>query len=182
MEEQRVLIEIFLVYLVYLFLVLAGTYYVTMFNSKDVYTKEEIKNVFPYIFLCMTRINALYPITVFFAVMIVSSFIGVIIPLLVDHWIANSSLLFIILFFGLPVVRKILERSYTDDPDTITDALAGLVVKFMEVIILGFGAGQATALIYNWRSLPEIHSLFFLVNIVIISIFIGNIINILVKE
>ena len=176
------LIEIVLVYIIYLFIVLAGTYYVTMFNSKNVFTKEEIKNVFPYIFLFVGRVNEIYPITVFFAVLIVSSFIGIVIPMIFKHWIANSSLLFIILFFALPVIKNQMEKSQVAEPEKYSDALANLLIKFTEVIILGFGAGLGTALLYNWRALSDIHSVFFLVNIVIISIFIGNIINILIKE
>ncbi len=175
-------IEIVLVYLCYFFLILAGSYYFTLFTSKDVYTRDDFKLVFPFISKFISSINDNYPGATFWSVLLVSSFSGILIPMIITHWITNSSILFIILFFVLPVIKNNHEKFHVTGPETYSDALTGLVYRFSDAIILGYGVGLGTALMYNWRSLSHIYSLFFLLNIIILSIFIGNIVIELIKE
>ena len=43
------IIELLIIYLVYLLLLILGSYYVNLYISKDQFTKEELKDILPYI-------------------------------------------------------------------------------------------------------------------------------------
>ena len=176
------IIEIILVYILYLSLILLGNYYSNLFVSKDHYSKEEIKNIIPFFSQTWKKFTSIYnPVTLIF-VFGLSSFIGIIIPMIFHHWVINSSVLFVLLFFILPYIKTNFEKSMVTQSEKHSDKLANIFIKYIDIIIIGFGTGLGTALIYNWRDLSNIYSLFFLINILIISIFLGYKFKNLLKE
>ena len=175
-------IEFVILCSIYLILIVLGYYYANLFVTQDQYTKEELKNLLPYLKELWSKIGDKYPVPVFLSVLIISTFFGIVIPMFFRHWIANSSIFFVILFFILPFVKKYLEKSQVAESENYSDTISNIFIRYMDIIIIGFGTGLGSALIYNWRDLPGIYSPFFLINIIIISIFLGYTVKNLLKD
>ncbi len=176
------IIEFAVLCVVYLFIVLVGVYYFTLLTMKDNYTKDEFKNVLPFFRKSWEKVSSDYPVPLFLSILVISVFFGVVIPMIFRHWVTNSSIFFVLLFFLLPVLKKYLEKSQVAESKSFSDNLSNLFIKYMDIIIIGFGTGLGSALIYNWRDLPEIYSPFFLINLIIISLFLGHIVKNVLKE
>jgi len=177
------ILQIIIIYFVYVILVILGGYYVNLFQTKDQFTKDELKDVSPYLKEVMNALVSNYSSSKLIVIMIAASFFGIVIPFITFHWIINSSLLVIIVFFGLPFMKRSYEQSQVTDSENYGDLAMNVIVKYSEIIILGFGAGYGTGLIYNWGSLKVINFIWFLINIVAISILLGiTIRNIILPE
>lgn len=176
------IIEFLILCILYLSIVLVGVYYFTLITRKDQYTKDEFKNVIPFLKGSWKKVSSNYPLPFFLSILVISVFFGVIIPMVFRHWITNSSIFFVILFFSLPLIKKYLEKSQVAESKSYSDNLSNLFIRYMDIIIIGFGTGLGSALIYNWRDLPEIYSPFFLINIIIISLFLGHTVKNVLKE
>ena len=100
------IIELIIIYLVYLLLLVLGSYYVNLYISKDQFTKDELKDVLPYLAKLWGKIINNHSISVLIAVFIISAIIGMALPLLTDHWFLNSSIIFLVMFFSFPVAKK----------------------------------------------------------------------------
>lgn len=153
--------------------VVAGTYYVDLFISKDVYTREELKSVLPWLGKIWKTLTGNYPVPVMIGVLLGSSFIGIVIPRLFSHWIISSSLLLVIFFFVMPYIKKHLEQSKVTSSEDYTDNAANFFVKFNDIFLFGFGFGLGAVLIYNWASVKSIIFLWFLPNIVVVAVLLG---------
>lgn len=167
------IIEILIIYLIFLLLVLVGNYYINIFLTQEQYSKEEMKNILPYLSQFWDKINKNYSLLTFFIILTISSFLGLIIPMLSSHWIANSSIFFMIIFFLLPYIKKYYEQSQVTSSDNYSDTITNIFVKYSDIIKIGFGTGLGTALMLNWRLLTHINSILFLLNILIIAILLG---------
>jgi predicted ABC-type exoprotein transport system permease subunit len=161
---------------------MVGVYYFNLITLKEQYTRDELKNVLPFFKESWKKVSLSYPVSLFLSILVISTFFGVVIPMIFRHWVTNSSIFFVILFFILPFVKKYLEKSQVAESKSYSDNLSNLFIRYMDVIIIGFGTGLGSALIYNWRDLPEIYSPFFLINIIIISIFLGHTVKNVLKE
>lgn len=177
-----IIIEFFLIYIVYLFLILAGYYYINLFISKEQYSKDELKNILPYFSQLWNKISSSYSILTLCIILLVLSIIGILIPMVSSHWIFNSSILFVVLFFVLPYLKKHYEKAQVAESDQYSDTVVNIFIKYTSIVLIGFGTGLGCALIYNWRSLININSLWFLLNIIVVSILLGITLNNLMKE
>ncbi len=168
--------------ILYLSVVLVGVYYFNLITLKDQYTKDDLKNVIPFFKESWKKVSSEYPVPLFLSILVIATFFGVVIPMIFRHWVTNSSIFFVILFFTLPLIKKYLEKSQVTESKSYSDNLSNLFIRYMDIIITGFGTGLGSALIYNWRDLPEIYSPFFLINIIIISLFLGHTVKNVLKE
>jgi predicted ABC-type exoprotein transport system permease subunit len=168
--------------ILYLAFILVGVYYFNLITQKEQYTRDELKNVIPFFKESWKKVSSDYPASLFLSILVISAFFGVVIPMIFRHWVTNSSIFFVILFFILPLVKKYLEKSQVAESKSYSDNLSNLFIRYMDIIITGFGTGLGSALIYNWRDLPEIYSPFFLINIIIISLFLGHTVKNVLKE
>jgi hypothetical protein len=162
--------QILTIYFVYFLMILFLSYYVNLFSTQETFTKEDLKQVFPYLKKFYILIVKKYSFFMFFLIIFIVSLIGIMIPSIITHWIGNSSLIFVAIFLIFPLIKKYLQRSQVTSTENYSDDIANIFVKYIDIIIIGFGAGQATILIINWRELREINSVYFMLNIVIISI------------
>ncbi|MCP4136242.1 MAG: hypothetical protein GY754_35055 [bacterium] len=162
--------EILILYIIYLALIIFGSYYVNLFMTQDQYSKEELKNIKPYLSGVWKGITGNYSIATFFLLLIGSSFLGAVIPALFQYWILNSVLLFAIVFFTLPYLKKHFEQAQVSTPDNYSDTVVNIFVKYSDVLIIGFGTGLGTILMYNRAS---VHFLWFLVNVFAVTILLG---------
>jgi hypothetical protein len=168
-----VLIEIILIYLFYLVILILGSYYVNLYISQDQFTKDDLKNIFPYLTQFMNGIMNNYSMSILAIVMIVSSFLGLILPILFQNWFFNSSILFIVMFFSFPLIKKNYDQAQVTTGGNLADTAMSLFMKYYNFVLIGFGTGTATALMHNWVVYKEIHFLWFLINLIAFSIFIG---------
>ncbi|MCU0846395.1 MAG: hypothetical protein MUD12_00745 [Spirochaetes bacterium] len=167
------IIEIILVFIFYLLLVIAGSYYVDLFLTKDEFTKEELKSILPYLLNYWNSIIKKYTMTTFFTILGVSSIIGILIPMIIYNWLGNSSMFFALVFFMLPMAKRHFEQSQVNTSESLADSAINIFVRYSEIIVIGFGAGNGSALIYNFRPMEDIHFLWFFVNIVLVTIMLG---------
>jgi hypothetical protein len=165
-----VIIELVIIYVVYLLLLILGSYYVNLYISKDQFTKDEIKNILPYLSQLWSKIinNNSAPILIMAFVM--SALIGMALPLLSDHWFLNSSIIFLIMFFSFPVAKNNFDKIQVTTGGTISDTIINIFTRYYNVILIGFGNGTATGLMYNYKIL---HFLWFLINLIALSIMVG---------
>jgi hypothetical protein len=138
--------------------------------SKEQYTREELKGVIYFFPVFLGKISEKYSFVMFFATMIAASLIGMLPPAVTFHWFANSAILFGIVFAGLPVLKKNFEASRVTESESYADTAANFVLKYNESLIFGFGIGAGSMLISNWGSSREISFLWFLLNLVIITV------------
>jgi hypothetical protein len=164
------IIIVVIIYLVYLFLLIFINYYVNLFSSKGEYTQDELKSVFPFFKDSWDVIQSKYSLSYFFLFLILSSVIGIIIPLLTINWFFNSSILFIVVFFTFPYIKNYFEDRMVTESDDYRDNYANIFAKHSEIVTIGFGIGLGSSLIYMWRNNIEINSIWFLINIIILTI------------
>ena len=167
------IIEILLLYVAYFAVLILASYYINLCISKDQFTKEELKDVLPYINRFRVTITAKYTPFMLLVILAVSSIFGLIIPFLSDNWLLNSSIIFIVIYFTFPLAKKNFDNAKVTTGGNFSDTAINIFAGYYNVIIIGFGVGTATAIMYNWGSNKAIHFLWFLINFIIISIFTG---------
>jgi hypothetical protein len=168
-----VIIELLLMYVVYLLLLIIGSYYVNLYLSKDQFTKEELKEVLPYLSQLLSKIINNYSTSILIATLLVSSIIGIALPLISDHWFLNSSIIFLIMFFTFPVAKKNFDKTQVTTGGTASDTVINIFSRYYNVILIGFGNGSATGLMYNWGVYKSVHFLWFLINFIALSVMVG---------
>ena len=167
------ILELILIYFVYLVIIILGSYYIDLFLSKDQYTKKEIKNSLPYFSKLLDTIKHTYSITSLVVIVSATSLLGILLPVLIQHWLTNSAIFFAVLFFILPLLKKQLEKYKVSDSENPLDNLSNIIIRYDDIILIGLGLGTASAIILNWGTTKFIPFLWFLVNIIIISILLG---------
>jgi len=170
-------IQFILLFAVYLVVVVLGSYYVNLYVTHDRFSKEELKAVIPYLAQLGNKITADYSIPAIALTFGVASLLGIAFPMLSEHWFLNSSILFVALFLAFPLVKKNIERANVTTGGTLYDTAIFIFVKYYNFIVVGFGAGTATAIMYNWAVYKSIHFLWFLANFILISILTGIAVN-----
>ena len=176
------IIEILFIYIVYLVILILGSYYVNLYISKDQFTKDELKNMLPYLSELWNRISNNYSMLILGITMFVSSLVGLMLPLLSPHWFLNSSIIFLVMFFTFPLAKKSFDRAKVTTGGGFSDTAIDMFVRYHHLIVIGFGAGTATALMYNWGGSQTVHFLWFLINFIALSILIGVSINNVLKQ
>lgn len=164
------IIELLIIYLVYLLLLILGSYYVNLYISKDQFTKDELKNILPYLSQLWSKIINNHSTPILVATFIISATIGIALPLLSDHWFLNSSIIFLVMFFSFPVAKKNFDKTQITTGGSFSDTIINIFCRYYNVILIGFGNGTATGLMYNFKTL---HFLWFLINLIALSIMVG---------
>jgi hypothetical protein len=172
-----VIIELLIMYVVYLLLLILGSYYVHLYISKDQFTKDELKDVMPYLTQLLSKIVNNYSTSILVATLLVSSVIGMALPLLSDHWFLNSSIVFLVMFFTFPVAKKNFDKTQVTTGGTASDTIINIFTRYYNVILIGFGNGSATGLMYSWGVNKSVHFLWFLINLIALSVMTGVVIK-----
>jgi hypothetical protein len=172
-----VIIELLIMYVVYLVLLILGSYYVNLYLSKDQFTKDELKAVMPYLTTLLNKAVNNYSTSILTATLLVSSIFGIALPLLSDHWFLNSSIIFLIMFFTFPLAKKNFDKTQVTTGGTATDTMINIFIRYYNVILIGFGNGSATGLMYSWGVNKSVHFLWFLINLIALSVMTGVVIR-----
>jgi hypothetical protein len=172
-----VIIEIILIYIVYLMLLTLGSYYVNLYLTQDQFTKEELKNVIPYLIKLRDSIANNYSMTILAVILIVSSLVGIALTMVTEYWLLNSAIIFAVMFFIFPLVKKNFDKAMVTTGGNLSDTAMNMFLKYYNFILIGFGTGTASAILYNWGAFKSIHFLWFLINIIALTILLGITIN-----
>jgi hypothetical protein len=172
-----VIIEIILIYIVYLILLILGSYYVNLYLTQDQFTKEELKNVIPYLIKLRDSIANNYSMTILAVILIVSSLVGIALTMVTEYWLLNSAIIFAVMFFIFPLVKKNFDKAMVTTGGNLSDTAMNMFLKYYNFILIGFGTGTASAIMYNWGAFKSIHFLWFLINIIALTILLGITIN-----
>jgi hypothetical protein len=164
------IIEIILILLFYFLAMIGVLYYYNLIQSKESYTKDELKNVGPFFRFFLDRLNALFTIPMFILIFAIASFIGLLLLLVIDSWVINSALVPLILFFVLPYIKSHYEETQVSISDNYTDTVVALIIRYYPVVLLAFCSSVATALLYNWAEYRVIHFLWMAPNLIVVSI------------
>lgn len=171
------IIEIILIYIVYLMLLTLGSYYVNLYLTQDQFTKEELKNVIPYLIKLRDSIANNYSMTILAVILIVSSLVGIALTMVTEYWLLNSAIIFAVMFFIFPLVKKNFDKAMVTTGGNLSDTAMNMFLKYYNFILIGFGTGTASAIMYNWGAFKSIHFLWFLINIIALTILLGITIN-----
>jgi len=172
-----VIIEILLIYIVYLLIIVLGSYYVNLYLTKDQFTKDELKDVMPYLTKLWNRITTSYSLSIMLICLCVASLIGILLPMLSQHWFLNFAIIFIVMFFTFPLAKKNYDMARITTGGSFADTAMSIFVKYNSVILVGFGTGTATGIMYAWGVYKAINFLWFLINLILLTIFIGMVIR-----
>ncbi|MCX8125047.1 MAG: hypothetical protein N3F66_12920 [Spirochaetes bacterium] len=160
------LVSIILLCIFYCSLIVIVYEYYKLFNAKDEYTKQELKQVvflIPDHWIPLLSKLRLYPIYAF-----VSLIFGIVIPLLSTNWFFQSSIFCIILFIILPQIRRTYEPMKVTVSDSFMDTVASALSEYYEIILFFFSLGTLSSMTYTWVSEKELSFLWFLFNTIII--------------
>ncbi len=171
------IIEIVLIYIFYLMIIILGSYYVNLYLSKDQFSKDELKDILPYLTKLWDRINNTYSLSILMICLGVASLIGVLLPMLSQHWFLNSAIIFIVMFFTFPLAKKNFDMARVTTGGSLSDTAMSIFVKYHSIILIGFGTGTATGIMYSWAVYKAINFLWFLINLIVLTIFIGMVIK-----
>jgi hypothetical protein len=177
-----VFIEILLIYIVFLSILILGSYYVDLYLSKDQFTKEELKDVLPYLLKLWRKVSHSFSMLLLAVILAVSSLLGILFPMVSQNWFLNSSIIFLTMFFSFPVLKRNFDKTTVTVSGSYADTAMNIFVKYHNIILVGFGAGTASGLIYNWGAFKAVHFLWFLVNLIVLSILTGMVIKNILHE
>ena len=167
------LVTIIILYIVYLIILILGSYYVNLYLSQDQFTKEELKNIVPYLTKLWNSIANNYSMAILAGSLIVSSIIGIALTMLTQHWFLNSAVIFAVMFFVFPLAKKNFDKAMVTTGGNLSDTAMNIFLKYYNFILVGFGTGTASGLMYNWGAFKAIHFLWFLINIIVLTILLG---------
>jgi hypothetical protein len=176
-KEYEVVIELILLFLAYLAAVIFGSYYVNLYITRDQFSKEDLKNVFPYISDLWSGITSNNSLAALLGILIASSFVGILITMITRNWFLNSSIIFVILFLTFPLAKKSFEKARVTTGGGFGDRTVEVFAKYDSFILIGYGAGTGTALMYNWGVYKAVPFLWFLINFIVITILLGMVIK-----
>lgn len=160
------LLSIILLCIFYASLIVIIYEYYKLFNAKDEYTKQELKQVvflIPEHWIPLLSKFRLYPIYA-----LVSLIFGILIPLLSTNWFFQSSVFCIILFIVLPQIRHSYEPMKVTVSDSFLDTVAAALSQYYEIILFFFATGTLASMTYTWVTEKELSFLWFMFNIIII--------------
>jgi hypothetical protein len=163
-------VHLTIIYIVFGLFLIAMDYYINLFASKDQFTKDELKSIMPHLKSMIKIIENKYSFGPFLLFYIVATCLGIGSPLLSAHWFTNSSILLVVIFFTFAFLKDYFEKSMVTASDNYLDIFANIFSKHSEVLTLGFSIGTGCSLIYVWGNNREIGFIWFLINMVIITI------------
>lgn len=164
------LLFLLLVYFVYVLFLFVIHYYTDLISSKDQYTKEELSNILPAVVENWKVLSAMYTPSGMLIGLAASSIIGLLIPFISSNWFVNSSILVIVLYLVIPFIKEQIDSSMVHSSDNIADSVVNFFSKNAVIILLGFGSGTGASLMYNWAQKKDIPFLWFLVNLVAVTV------------
>ena len=168
--ELHMLLSILVIYVLFVLVVVLISYYADLIIKKEEYTRDDLKNIVPYFGMLWENAAQKYSLFNLISILFISSFISILLTLVSSSMILNSSILFLVVYFVLPVISGNLEKSRVTDGGSFYDLIANIVMKYHDLIIIGFGFGTGSALLYSWGGLRQIHFIWFLLNVVIVIV------------
>ncbi len=151
-------ISLTLIFLFYTFITLVINYYISLFKSKDLFTKEELKNVKPYFFEKWSELKKIYSPFSFLTSFFIFSLIGIMFPKISENKVINSIIPFAFLYYLLPFLEKIVQKQVLPNEKGIQKTAKDFFLKNYPVFIFAFGLGSFTSISINWMINPTIYS------------------------
>ncbi len=164
------MLYLLIVFIVFVLFLLSVGYYVTLISSKEVYTREEIASVLPYITGSLGKLADRYSTGGFLIVFLASALFGIAFPFIANNLFFNSCAIFAILYLVLPIVRERFASARVDASEYYRDDVANFIARYAGLIIVGFGSGNGAALMYVWATTKELVFLWLLLNLVILCV------------
>lgn len=164
------MLYLLIVFIVFVLFLLSVGYYVTLISSKDVYTREEIASVLPYITGSLGKLADRYSTGGFLIVFLASALFGIAFPFIANNLFFNSCAIFAILYLVLPIVRERFASARVEASEYYRDDVANFIARYAGLIIVGFGSGNGAALMYVWATTKELGFLWLLLNLVILCV------------
>ncbi len=151
------------------FLVLGGLslalhYYITLFMTKDEFTKDEFKNLTPYFKGVAAVATQNFQISWLLLILVFSGLLGVVLPVFFVNSFFNSIFPFLLVYFAFPFLARFLAERQVTDSDSPSDYAANIFIKYHSVFSFGFGLGVLTGFSYNWVHQLTTGFLFFAFN------------------
>ncbi len=163
------LVNILIVYAVYLAIVFIIAHYADIFRSKTEYTRAELTDLKPLAGTVKKKLEMKYSPVFVIVIMLIASLIGLLFSH-IEHWIFQSALLAVLLFIIIPVAQKYVLDRMVVTSDSSMDTFANIFAKYCHFIILGYGTGYGAGLMYYWSMTREMLFIWFALNIVIVTV------------
>lgn len=164
------MLYLLMVFVVFVLFLLSVGYYVTLISSKDVYTREEITSVLPFITGSLGKLADRYSPGRFLLVFLAAALLGVAFPFMANNLFFNSCALFVILYLVLPIVRERFASARVEASEYYRDDVANFIVRYAGLMLIGFGSGNGAALMYVWATTKELGFIWLLLNLAILCV------------
>jgi len=174
--------EILFIYICYGALMIVATYYINLYLLKDQYSKEEIKNIGPFFLEMWNIFLNKYSGFQLIVIGLCLALIGAIVPQVSHGWIVNSALIFGAVYFIVPLIRQSFEKTQVMASEEYSDNVVNYFVKYSDAGVFSFGTGYGASLIYSWATDSSIYFLWFVINIVMVTILIIYLLRKMVVE
>lgn len=164
------LLYLILIYLFFAAFLFTVTYYADLISSKEQYTREEISNILPFITESWQKLSDKYPMPGLTLALFFPSFLGLLIPFISASWFFNSSILFVVLYVVLPVMKERFESVRVSASEYYADAISNFISKYARIVLIGFGTATGASLMYNWAHKKELGFIWFIFNLAVIVV------------
>lgn len=164
------MLYLLIVFVVFVLFLLSVGYYVTLLSSKDVYTREEIASVLPYISGALGKLAEKYSTGGFLLVFLLAALFGMALPFTANNLFFNSCAIFALLYAILPIVRERFASTRVVASEYYRDDIANFIARYAGLIVVGFGSGNGAALMYVWATTKELGFLWLLLNLAILCV------------
>ncbi len=158
------IVSIVAVYAIYLVIILIAAHYLGIFTAKTEYTRKELTDMKPLVDTIRGKMTMKYSISLVIIVVLVTSLSGILLAQ-IPHWLFQSALVTAALFLVLPPVRKYFLDRMVVSSEEMGDTAANIFVKYCRFIILGYGTGYGSGLMFYWNENREMYFLWFALNI-----------------
>ncbi len=160
------LLNILIVYAVYLALIFIIAHYANIFTTKTEYTRAELTDLKPLAGAVKKKLDMKFSPVLVAIIMAISTIIGLLFSH-IEHWLFQSALIMVLMFFIIPFIQKYILDRMVIASDSSVDTFANIFAKYCNFIILGYGAGWGAGLMYYWSMTREMLFIWFALNIVI---------------
>ena len=159
------MIDILLIYIIYIVATLTISYYINIFMDKEQISRTELKEILPYYKELWGKLLLDGSLSINAIIISLSSLFGAIQIYLFDNIIFGSFALIVAIYFAIPFLEKYSPTQ--NEIEQTNDNILTTIIENIYEIIIGYGFGISTLLIYKWALLGNISFWMLIINLII---------------
>ena len=147
------MINIILIYVLYLISALVLAYYIDLFNKNEQLSKNDLKQLLFYYKELWDKFNSNQSLVLNLSVIGLSSLFGMIQIYIFDNFLLGSFIPIIAIYFATPYIEKSLGEKFNTEENS--GSIISIISGNLNEILIGYGIGMSTIMIYQWGVLGD---------------------------